>query len=113
MRAGELTTRFRIEEPVNNELDAAGHPVEKWKLFQKVWGEITDLAAGESDGRDQKDASASVTVKIRYTKGVHTGMRLRFEDDKVQRMLGIEGITKDRRNIEMTLACREDRSART
>ena len=109
MRAGELRRRFRIEEPVNNELDAAGHPVEKWRLFGMVWGELTEVSASETDGVDQKTAAASLTVRIRYTRGVDTTMRLYFEDDKTSRTFGIDGVTKDQKNREMFLACREER----
>lgn len=110
MRAGQLRKRFRIEQPVDNELDAAGHPVEKWKLFARAWGRVEELTAGEADGRDQKESSASMTVTIRYTKGIHSGMRLRFEDDRTSRVFGIDGIVKGQKNVEMMLSCREDRS---
>jgi hypothetical protein len=40
---------------------------------------------------------------------VNSGMRLCFEDDKTNRVLGIEGVTKDERNREMLLTCREVR----
>jgi SPP1 family predicted phage head-tail adaptor len=109
VRAGELSRRFRIEEPVNNEYDAAGHPIEKWRLFGMVWGELEELSASESDGTDGKDSAASLTVKIRYTRGVDSTMRLCFEDDKVKRTMGISGVTKDRKNREMVLTCREER----
>lgn len=108
MRAGELRKRFRIEQKVENELDAAGHPVEKWKLFAKTWGELSELSASESDAGGQKTASASLTVRIRYVKGLDSTMRLCFQDDKQNRVFGIEGITKDQKNTKMTLACREE-----
>ena len=109
MRAGELRRRFRIEEPVNNEYDAAGHPVEKWRLFGMVWGELTEVSASESDSAEGKDWAASLTVRIRYTRGVDSTMRLSFEDDKTKRTMGISGVTKDAKNTEMVLACRESR----
>jgi SPP1 family predicted phage head-tail adaptor len=109
VRAGQLRRRFRIEAPVNNELDAAGHPVDKWKLFAMAWGRIEEISASETERTQQNQAAASLTVTIRYLKGVNSGMRLCFEDDKTNRVLGIEGVTKDERNREMLLTCREVR----
>jgi SPP1 family predicted phage head-tail adaptor len=109
VRAGELTTRLRIEEPVKNEFDAAGHPIEKWRLFAKVWGEQQELSANETERTQQNQAAASLTYKIRYKKGVNAGMRLCFEEDKVNRVVGIEGVIKDRKRTEMLLTCREVR----
>lgn len=107
MIAGQLRRRLRIEHKVENEYDAAGHPIEKWKLFAKAWGRVEELSATETERTQQNQAAASLTVTIRYTKGVHSGMRLCFEDDKTNRRLGIEGVTKDEKNREMVLTCRE------
>jgi SPP1 family predicted phage head-tail adaptor len=107
MRAGQLRQRFRIEKKVDNEYDAAGHPVEKWRLFQKVWGEKQELSQSETERTNQNQTAGSLTVRIRYTRGVNSGMRLCFEEDRFSRVLGIEGVTQDERRTEMVLTCRE------
>jgi SPP1 family predicted phage head-tail adaptor len=107
VRAGQLRKRLRIETLDANELDSAGHPIEKWKLFGKVWGRVEELSASESERTDQSQPSRSLTVKIRYNQGVKPDMRLALEDNRESRVFGIEGITKDEKNREMVLTCRE------
>lgn len=105
MRAGTLRHRLKIEQPVDSERDAAGHFVEKWKVFATVWGRVEETAQSETQRTDQNQPVGVRTITIRYLKGVDSTMRVCWQDEN--RTFGIEGVTKDERNFEMTLSCRE------
>lgn len=80
MRAGKLSHRLIIDEPVTTQ-DASGDPVKNWVTRATVWGSIEPLSGRESLLAAQMLVSANARITVRWgpaTRAMSEKWRVRF-----------------------------------
>ena len=75
MRIGKLRHIGTIEKH-SNTTDEAGGVTKTWTEFKKVWCDIKPLNGNEKYVSQEKHATATHQVIVRFTKGIDTKMRL-------------------------------------
>jgi len=76
MRVGTLRHIATIEQLVKGQ-DAAGGKTESWVVFSKAWCAISPLSGREKYYSQEKHATATHQITIRYLAGVEPKMRIK------------------------------------
>ena len=107
MKAGPLRNLITIQEPTLTQ-STSGAVTTAWSTFKAAWGAVEPLSGSERLNADQVFADMTHRVRIRYTSGVTTAMRLQFTSDTTTHTLEIVSIVNlAQRNVELELFCRE------
>lgn len=112
MEAGSLRQRVTIEEPNQDVQNDFGEVVPApWSAVATIWGAVEPLSGrerwvGESD---QRLATATVRIRIRYRQGITPQMRVAHVDNAGQtryyRILEVRNL--EMRDREIHLMCEE------
>jgi len=105
MRAGRLNKLVTIQQVIETR-DSKGGVVESWGSFAEVWASIEPLVGREYFESKQINAELTAKIRIRYLEGVHSKMRILYDD----RVFEIVSPPIDVRegNRELVLMCMED-----
>lgn len=79
--SGSLDRLVRIERRERDE-DELGQPLDRWVPIATVWANVRMLTGKETIRADAVVGEASASIRIRFRRGLETGMRavlLRFE----------------------------------
>ena len=103
MRAGRLRHVITIEQSTKTD-NTLGEPIETWATFKQVRAQITPINGKEYFAASQIQSTVSHKVKIRYTSGITTDMRINFNG----RYFDIESIINfQERNKEIEMMVTE------
>lgn len=103
MRAGKLRHRVRIQVATES-ISQSGSVSTDWRNVESRWAEISPIAGGEQVQGEQRIASKTHQVRLRYFDGLTTQHRLLF-GTRVLEIVSINTIDEIKR--EMVLDCRE------
>jgi len=105
MNPGKLRHRVTIQQ-FAEVLDGYGTPTgsSDWQDVATVWASVEPLSGREYLLAENVNTEAKIRVKMRYRKGVTTGMRIKYGE----RMLDIQSVADiEERHREMELMCIE------
>jgi len=104
MRAGTLKHKIEIQQNDPTQ-DSTGAEVENWTVFDETWAAVWPVSATERLSMGKLQGEVSHKIRIRFTAGVTSAMRILFKG----RVLDIMAppINKDELNEYLDMLCRE------
>jgi len=103
MRAGPLRKRVAIEQATETQ-DSQNEPIVTWTVYKYRWASIEPVRGNERYLSQEKLASVTHKIRIRYTEGVTPKMRINWAG----RLFEIESIVDPfERHRDMQLMCTE------
>lgn len=102
MQVGKLRHRVELQSPESAQ-STSGEEAIVWRGRGSVWAEVSAMGGRELEAARQLHAEVTHKVRIRAKAEVVASWRVKFGD----RILGIDAVVPDFRNIETALLCRE------
>lgn len=102
MNPGALNHHIEIQS-YNSTVDEDGFPVEGWVHFKTLWANKQGLTGRTFYAAQAAQSENDVTYKIRYVKGIETGMKV--IDGTDIHYLKVDPIDKDGKRKELYLVC--------
>ena len=107
VRAGRFRHRVTVQQP-DGSADDHGERTQAWVSFGTAgrWAAIEPLSGRELVVAAQVDPQLSVVIRMRFTPGITTQMRVLIHDNRILNIGYI--VNRDERNRELDLFCTEE-----
>lgn len=101
LSAGQLNRRIRIDRPTSKK-DAFGQPLDEWRSLGMFWANVRFLSGAEAIKADASVSVAKASIRIRYTKSIHAGMRVVLDET----IFNIQAVLPDEQErVHVDLVC--------
>jgi SPP1 family predicted phage head-tail adaptor len=75
MRIGLLRSRIEVQQQTSS-VDSIGQPLDTWTTIKTLWADIRLSKGMEVINADMPTSMVKASIRVRYTTGVHAGMRI-------------------------------------
>jgi SPP1 family predicted phage head-tail adaptor len=104
LRAGLLRHKVEIQEKATHR-DSMGQEVVTWDAFGYAWASVEPLSGREQYYAQQRQASTTHKIKMRYQPGVKSYHRIKWGERFFD--IDVPPLNTEERNIELILFCTE------
>lgn len=104
MNIGDLRHRITFQK-LSSGVNDYGEPVSSWDDVKTVWSSVNPIVGIEYFAAETVQSEITHKIRIRYTTGITTDMRIKFNEDRYFSIISI--INYQERNVEFQLMCKE------